>query len=61
MLYTYVQHLINIKKEQNSSRTIFAKSFEKFTHVAHMRKYPDEYKEETKKFLEKCCDTTKKC
>ena len=54
MPYVYVQHLIEVKREQNSSRKISAKLFEKSAHVAHMRKYPDEYKEEIKKFLEKC-------
>ena len=56
MPYKYVQYLIGFKKEQNSSRKISSKLFEKSAHVAHMRKYPEEYKEEIKKFLDQCDD-----
>lgn len=53
MPYRYVRKLVKMKQDQNQERIICQKLFEKSPHVAHMRKYPEEYREEMKKFLSK--------
>ena len=60
MPYLYVSDLIETKKKQNTSRIISSRMFEKSAHVAHMRKYPDEYKQEIKKFLDQCVPSENK-
>ena len=60
MPYLYVSDLIETKKKQNTSRIVSSRMFEKSAHVAHMRKYPDEYKQEIKKFLDQCIPSENK-
>ena len=52
-------HLLGIDTNGHKNKPM-SKSFEKSAHVAHMRKYPEEYKEEISKFLDQCCDSTNK-
>ena len=54
MTHLYIDHIIDVKKNQNPSRLIVAKKFHKSGHVAHLRKYPAEYKNELESFLFKC-------
>ena len=56
MPYLYVNHVVDAKKKQNSCRIIMSKLFEKSAHVAHMRKYPEVYKQEIKQFLDQCIE-----
>ena len=53
MAYRYVREVIKVKTEQNSSRLVASRLFEKSAHVAHMRKYPDEYRHEVRQFLQR--------
>ena len=54
MTHFYIDHIIDVKKNQNPSRLILAQKFRKSGHVAHLRKYPEEYKNELESFLFKC-------
>ena len=54
MAYMYVSEVVKEKKKQNPKRIIQSKLFEKSPHVAHMRKYPEEYRHQVKTFLEQC-------
>ena len=52
--HLYISHVISTKRKQNPSRIISAKLFDNSAHTAHLRKYPEEYKNEIKQFLDKC-------
>ena len=52
--HLYISHVISTKRQQNPSRIISAKLFDNSAHTAHLRKYPEEYKNEIKQFLDKC-------
>ena len=52
--HTYVDKIIQGKRQQNPSRLISTRKFDKSGHVAHLRKYPEAYKEELQQFLIQC-------
>ena len=52
--HKYIDHIIDVKKNQNPSRLIMAKKFHDSGHVTHLRKYPEEYTAELKSFLLQC-------
>ena len=52
--YLYISHAISVKKQQNPSRNVSEKLFENSAHAAHLRTYPQEYKNEIKQFLKQC-------
>ena len=52
--HLYISHVISTKQQQNPSRIISAKLFDNSAHTAHLRKYPEEYKNEIKQFLKQC-------
>ena len=52
--HKYINHIIDVKKNQNPSRLIMTKFFQKSGHVTHLRKYPEEYTAELKSFLLQC-------
>ena len=51
MPHTFVTKVIGRKKHQNPQRFIESELFEKSSHVAHLRKYPEEYKKNVAQFL----------
>ena len=54
MAHTWVTSVIENKRKQNPQRDIRAKLFEKSPHVAHLRFYPEEYKQLVKDFVIDC-------
>lgn len=53
MAHSYVSKVIHAKKAQNPQRMIISKLYEKSSHVAHIRTYPDSYRSEIKGFISK--------
>lgn len=53
MAHTFVTKVIQAKRDQNPQRIVLSKLYDKSPHVAHIRTYPDSYREEIKGFMSK--------